>query len=158
MEYILQLEGGVNLVNLHDDKGCTPLIQLATTYDHSHLLRRKMAELLLQHSADIYVRDNNGDMAAHHFAWRGRVGCLQPIIEAGFHLLSRGQYGGTILHRAVVGGETMIEYLLGLDGGKMIIDIENDDGKTPLQLASEMGNVGPVMKLLMRHGATCSSR
>ena len=51
-----------------------------------------------------------------------------------------------------------MEYLLGLDGGKMIIDVENDCGKTPLQFASERHDKWQVMEVLIRHGATHSSR
>ena len=158
MKYILQLKGGMNLLNAQDDKGGTPLSYLATINDNPHRRTRKMVELLLQHSADIHMRDNSGNMAAHYFAKRGWVGCLRPLIDAGFNLHSTGEYGGTILHHALVGGAKVIEYLLGLDGGKMIIDIENDDGKTPLQLASDQGNMGRVKGVLMRHSATCISR
>ena len=160
MKYILQLEGGANLVNARDSEGFTPLSYLATTYDKPYHDRhmRKMVEVLVQHKADIHARDKSGDMAAHHFAWMGSVGCLRPLIDAGFDLHSKGEHGATILHRAVVGGKKTIEYLVGLDGGKLIIDIKNDDGKTPLEYASGLMNKWPVREVLMRHGATSTTR
>ena len=80
---------------------------------------------------------------------------MRPLIDAGFDLQSTGEHGETIFHHAVVGGQKVTQYLLGLDGGKMIIDIENDDGKRPLQLASGLINKVSVMEVLMRQGATC---
>ena len=82
------------------------------------------------------------------------MSCLRPLIDAGFDFQSRGEHGETILHHAVVGGPKMMEYLLGLDGGKMIIDIENDNGETPLQFASNRNSKWPVMEVLTRHRAT----
>lgn len=161
MKYILQLEGGVNLVNMQDDRGSTPLSYIATTHDIPHRRTRKMVQLLLQHGADIHARDDTGNMAAHYFARRGWVVCLWPLMDAGFDLHSRGENGATILHHAVVGGTKMIKYLLGLNDGKMIIDIKNLDGKTPLQCAYNQSNPWPTIFMLMRHGATrpcwCSS-
>ena len=158
MNYILQLEGGVNLVNTQDNNGFTPLSYIATGFEHCNRRTREMVRLLLRHGANIHTSDNSGDMAAHYFAWMGLVGCLQLLIDAGFDLQSRGAHGKTILHCAVVGGEKVTQYLLGLDGVKMIIDIENNHGKTPLQFALEMSHKWPVVKALMRHGATCTSR
>ena len=159
IKYIVQLKGGANLVNARDNKGFTPLSYLATiaSYDRPQRRTRKMVEVLLQHGADIHAADNSGYMAAHYFATRGWIGCLRALINGGFDLYSRGAHGETILHCAVAGGKVITEYLLGLDEGKVIIDIENDQGKTPLQFASELSNKGPVLELLMHYSTTCSS-
>ena len=157
MKYILQVEGGAKLVNTPDDEGFTPLGYLGLNYS-PYRRTKKMIKLLLQHGANIHARDKKGDMTAHHFAWRGWVSCLQLLIDAGFDLHSRGEHGDTILHCAVAGGEKMIKYLLGLDGGKMIINIENDHGQTPLRFASEWRNKETVMEVLIRHGANYTSR
>ena len=157
MKYILQQEGGTNPANTRDDTRSTPLHVLRYSRATSRQ-KRLTVELLLQHGANIHSRDVCGDTPAHYFAWRGWVGCLRPLIDAGFEFHSRGQDGETILHRAVFGGKKMMEYLLGLDGGKMIIDVENYRGKTALQLASELSSKRQVVEVLMRHGVTHTSR
>lgn len=52
----------------------------------------------------------------------------------------------------------MMENLLCLDGGKMITDVENDHGETPLHFALVLFNRGHVAKVLLRHGASRISR
>ena len=159
VNFILQLEGGPNLVNSQDNSGLKPLSYLAKYYDSPNGQKRLTVELLLQQGADIYARDNSGDTAAHCFAQRGWVDCMQPLISAGFNFHTRGHNGETILHRAMYGGKKMVEYLLSLDGGNRILDIESNDGKTPLHYASRLPvcDRGQVKELLIQHGATSFS-
>ena len=157
MKYILQQEGGTNLVNARDETRSTPLHNLISSRATSQQ-KRLAVELLLQHGADIHARDVFGDTPAHGFARKGWVGCLRLLIDAGFDFHTRGRDDETILHHAVFSTEKMIEYLLSLDGGKMIFDIENYRGKTALQLALELYSNGQIVEALMRHSATHTSR
>ena len=61
MKYILQLDGGENLVNARDNKGFTPLSYIAATFVSPNRHTRKLVELLLQHGADIHAKDISGD-------------------------------------------------------------------------------------------------
>ena len=51
------------------------------------------------------------------------------------------------------GGEEMMGYLLGLEGGRGIIDVGDDHGSTPLHYALQSPTRG-VVELLKLHGAT----
>ena len=150
MKYILQLEGGTNLVNARTSKGLTPLHFTHPGGDFSS--KELEVELLLQHGADIYARENDGSTPAHYFAYGGDVGSLRLLIAAGFDLNSRGLLGLTILHFAVHGGKEMMEYLLGLEGGRMIIDVGDNRQRTPMHHAFMYLSV-TEMRVLLRHGA-----
>ena len=156
LNFILQLEGGPNLVNSQDNSGLTPLSYLAKYYNPPNGQKQLTVELLLQQGANIYARDHSGQTAAHCFAGRGWVDCMQPLINAGFNFHSRGKNDETILHRAMYGGKKMVEYLLSQDGGNRILDIESADEKTPLHYVSRLPvcDRGQVEELLMQHGAT----
>ena len=117
-----------------------------------------MAELLLQHGADIHAKNSLGDTPAHNFARKGWVGCLQLLIDAGFDFHTRGWDDQTILHRAVFGKKKTIEYLPGLDKEKMIFDVKSYRGKTALQLALELYGNGQIVGALRRHRATHTSQ
>ena len=75
MRYILQLEGGTNIVNARDNSRDTPLHYVMPPHI-SDLQRRLMVELLLQHGADIHAKNDRGDTPAHSSARMGHVGCL----------------------------------------------------------------------------------
>ena len=157
-KYILQQEGGTNLVNAGDNTRSTPLhnskYSSATSQE-----KRLMVQLLLQHGADIHAKDARGDTPAHGFARAGWVGCLGFLVEAGFDFHTRGWDDEIILHCAVFSlKKEMIDYLLRLDKGKMIFAVENCHGKTALQLASELYGNGPIVQALMRHRATHTSQ
>ena len=156
-KYILEQEEGTNLVNARDETRSTPLHNLIYSRDTSQQ-KRFTVELLLQHGADIHAKDIYGDTPAHGFAREGWVGCLRLLIAAGYDFHSRGQDDETILHCAVFGRKKMIEYLLALDGGKMICDVENNHGKTALPLALELYSNGQIVEALMHHSATHTSQ
>ena len=93
--YILQLDGGTNVVNARNSEGLTPLhIVTLSAVDRNG--QRLVTELLLQHGADISVRDNRGDTPAHCLASRGNFECLRVLIDAGFDLHTRGEGGQTV--------------------------------------------------------------
>ena len=108
----------------------------------------------MQHGADIHAKNSWGDTPAHNFAWKGWVGCLQLLIDAAFDFHSRGCHDETILYHAVFSRKKMIEYLLGLDKGKLIFDVENYRGKTALQLALELYGNGQIVGALRCHRPT----
>ena len=153
--YILQQEGGRNLVNARNSMGSTALHRLIQGGGRPPQRRLKV-ELLLQHGADIHAKDDRGNTPAHVAAHWGNVDCLRILIAAGCDLHARGPSGKTILHCAIDGGEEnqeLIEYLLGLEEGKRIIDVEDDGGSTPLRYALQF-SMREVVEVLLIHGAT----
>ena len=154
MRYILQLDGGRNLVNARTSEGFTPLHRLA--HINCPEQRLKM-ELLLQYGADIYMRDNHGDTVAHRFAWlRNREG-LQFLINAGFDLHTRGNSGCTILHSAIYSGKKIVKYILEIEGVEKLLEMKDDDQLTALDYASKYGDRSTIKRMLeyaQAHGRT----
>ena len=103
MKYVLQLDGGKNLVNAETSRGYTPLHKLAMlAVDRD--CQKLGTELLLQQGANVYALDYIGFTPAHYFASWGTFEGLQVLIDAGFDLQTRARNGKTILHCAINGG------------------------------------------------------
>ena len=151
LKYILQLDGGTNFVNARTRSGLTPLHFISKTAGNLDCQRSQL-ELLLQHGADIYARDNDGNTPAHTFAYWGDFECLQVLIDAGFDLRTRGKCGKTILHCARVKREKTLTYLLGLKKGRDIIDNEDNHQLTVLDYAAHASDLR-VVEVLLCHGA-----
>ena len=154
MRYILQLDGGRNLVNAQTSEGFTPLHSLADTNCTDQRLKM---ELLLQYGADIYIRDNHGDTVAHSFVSLGNRKCLQFLIDAGFHLHTRGYAGCTILHTAIYSGKKIVKYILEIEGVEKLLEMKDDDQLTALDYASRDGDLSKIKSMLeyaLAHGRT----
>ena len=132
VEYLLQLEGGERLVNARDSGHRTPLHLAAGSYEFTDVIRVRMIELLLQHGADIHARDRFENTPAHLAAGVGDIYSMRVLIAAGVDFRARGRLGQTILHRAIKGRTGMLKYLLGQKGGRRIIHVRDNHGKTPL--------------------------
>ena len=151
MKYILQLDGGKNLVNAKTYRGFTPLHKLATLAVDCHC-QKLGTELLLQHGANISALDYIGFTPAHYFASWGTFECLQVLIDAGFDLQTRAKNGQTILHSAIDGGEQIVVNLRGLEAGRLIIDVEDNCGRTALD-HDVIYHKKKIEDVLLRHHA-----
>lgn len=104
--YVLGLEGSEVVLNNPDSYGNTPL----------HLAAGRSADsmkLLLQHGADMGLKNKDRDTPAHTAASSGSVGCIRPFIDAGFDVNTKNRWGRTILHNAaMMNSADMVEYLL----------------------------------------------
>ena len=150
MEYLLGQEGGRAMVNAGDYDGWTPLHHAVCYLEGK---ARGMVELLLKYGADIQARDRFGNTPGHLAAEKGDTGSMAAFIDAGFDFGARGSLGQTILHRAVFGRRQMLKYLLQIEGGKMIINAQSDNGSTPLHLAVGVSGGARSVKLLLKYGA-----
>ena len=154
VRYILQLDGGRNLVNARTSKGFTPLHSLAHIECTDQRLKM---ELLLQYGADIYMRNNWGDTVAHSFALLRNRECLQFLINAGFDLHTRGNSGCTILHTAIYSGKRIVKYILEIEGVEKLLEMKDDDQLTALDYASRYGDMSKIKRMLeygQAHGRT----
>ena len=132
--YLLEQGGGEALVNARDSLQRTPLHWVVGSHDIRE--RKVMAELLLQHGADIHARDYLEDTPAHHAASMDDVDTMRVLIAAGSDFEAKGHLGRTILHLALYNRtQGMMEYLLGKEGGRGIIHVGDDNGRTPLDHA-----------------------
>ena len=156
MKYILQLDGGKNLVNAKTRKGIRPLHTVAMSIVDRDCQRLE-TELLLQYGANIYAWDNVGYTPAHYFASWGKFDYLQVLIDAGFDLQTRAECGKTILHWAIHGGEKMMLDLLELEAGRSIIDVEDNYGSIALDYAM-IYHTEKIENVLPHHNARRSAR
>ena len=167
IEYLLKQEGGKAIINAQDDNGSTPLHLAAGFSRFINLLsplyvedrekvtqKREKVKLLVQNGTDLKIKDNMGNTPAHVAAYRGDVGRMQPLVDGGIDLNSRGLCNRTILHAAVFGGRKMLEYLLSQKGMNIIINARDSQGLTPLQLATiQSFEKEEMVGLLLHHGA-----
>ena len=167
IETLLKKEGGKAIVNAQNNKGSTSL-HLAAGYgrfinllcplygeDQDKVTQgREKVKLLVQHGTDLKIKDNMGNTPAHIAAYRGDVGRMQPLVDCGLDFNNRGLCNRTILHEAVFGGRKMLVYLLSQKGMKMIINTQDSQGLTPLQLATlQSFEKEEMVGLLLHHGA-----
>ena len=145
MRYILQLDGGRNLVNSRNSKGFTPLHSLADTNCTDQMLKM---ELLLQYGADIYIRNNCGNTVAHSFVLLRNRECLKFLINAGFHLHTRGNSGRTILHTAIYSGKKLVKYILEIEGVETLLEMKDDNGLMAMDYASRYDDLSKIKSML----------
>ena len=151
MRYLFELAGGVKLINTRDSNQQTPLHVAAAQYGLGEESRIK-TEFLLQHGADIHAKDKMGNTPAHSAAIAGNVDTMRALIAAGIDFHARNDSGQTILHGALNGEQGMLEYLLGQEGGRGIIHLGDNEGKTPLDDAVRLRE-SEAVKWLVEYGA-----
>ena len=165
IEYLLEQEGGKDIINAQDDCGSTPLHLAAGLGQPISLLYpvcgetqdkvtqgRAKVKLLVQNGTDLKIKDNMGNTPAHVAAYRGDIGRMKPFVDCGLDFNSRGLSNRTFLHAAVFGGRKMLEYLLSQKGIKMIINARDLQGLTPLQLATLQSFEKEELVRLLLHG------
>ncbi|XP_059170532.1 uncharacterized protein LOC131952064 isoform X1 [Physella acuta] len=120
-------QAGVDLDSV-DHKNCTPLI-VAAQYGQTML-----AGYLMGKGARLQLTDKDGDNALHWAAFKGHNELMRLLIYSGFNPRQKDNFGQTALHLACINGNlTAVRELCEQDGVE--IDIPDNNGKTPLQLA-----------------------
>ena len=147
VKYLLKHAGGQSLINSKDYFMQTPLHLVAdgilVRYN-----RWVIAELLLQHGADIHAIDCGGKTPAHRAAFSGDVDTMRVLVAAGIDFHARGSEGKTILHCAMVNRKGVLEYLFGQEGVREVIHIKDDSGFTPLHHAKFLEQWTAVERLV----------
>jgi ankyrin repeat protein len=136
-------------VNAHGHAGQAP-IHGAVDSGHTQGFR-----MLIEHNADIHIRDDDGESPLHRAAKYGdhdRVDMMQVLLDHGANPNTLDNSNSTPFHhlsrwrREVEGVPLLLKH-----GAS--IHAENDEGKTPLQLALEDGH-DDVAACLKEHGAS----
>jgi len=111
----------------------------------------EMCRILLEHDANINAQDKYGEVPLHKVARPNirhhQLDIMQLLLDQGTDVNIRDNDGSTLLHHSSwwQKGESVI--VMGtIEGSRLLlkhganIDAENDEGKTPLQVALEGGN------------------
>ena len=142
LEYLLRQEGSGMVINARAIDGSTAL-HLAVCRDNG----LEFVRLLLRHGADMGAMSNKGYSPVFLAIRCRNFRCLRAFIDTGFDTNIRAgigvNCGSTILHEAIYvsapDGIQILEYLLKLKGGRAIINAKDDNGSTPLHLATGFG-------------------
>jgi ankyrin repeat protein len=144
-------------VNARGGQMASPLV--AAIYQN-HL---QVAELLLEHGADIHIRDEDGWLLLHSISVLGRVDCVRWLLNHGIDANAQEDLGWTPLHLAIWNQHLEIVQILLKHNAD--IRAQNDRGEVALHLAA-----GPdeilykhrdqinILQLLLDHGADINAR
>jgi len=112
---------------------------------------RELSELLVEKSADVNHKCNNGATPFLLAVDRDSLPMLQYLVEHGADFRMADTSGMTALHRATISNKIpVVEYLLSLG---IPVDAKNNDGMTALHYASIFGRQ-EICKMLVQHGAS----
>jgi ankyrin repeat protein len=124
--------------------------------------RLQAAQILIEHNADIHIRSESGVSPLHVAACPSvksdQVNIMQVLLDHGANPNARGNDNATPLHYSswshkIVTSRGTVEGTRQLLKNGAIIDAEDDEGRTPLQLALEHGH-DDIATCLKEHGAT----
>jgi ankyrin repeat protein/lipoprotein signal peptidase len=88
-------------------------------------------------------------------AYHGDTRSLSRLLDAGFDINQRDQYGHTPLHYAAIGGSTHAVEMLVSRGAEVNAGLRRHGDKTPLDFAAAFGHAG-LVEFLLAHGAHLS--
>ncbi|CAM8932737.1 unnamed protein product [Rhodiola kirilowii] len=122
-----------SLMNLDDNKGMLPIHWAASA---GHL--KGVRHLLTYNSLHFTRKDANGLLPIHHASMKGHVDVvhelLKRIYDPSQHLNKKGN---NILHLAAKSGKcNVVNYILKHVWSKKLVNQKDNDGNTPLHLAS----------------------
>ena len=125
--------------------------------------RHQIVQILLEHNANIHSRNEFGATPLHRTAspWFDcdPIDLMQPLLDHGADPNARDDDGSTPLHYSSWCKKGYRENTGTAEGTRLllkygaIIDVENYEGRTPLQLALEHGRQD-IVACLSEHGAT----
>lgn len=147
----LCLERGAD-VNITDANGNTPLMLASRA---RYALTPKLVGQLLASQANVDHHNDDDATAAHVASMAGNLEVLHMLHESGARLDMPDGKLRTPLHLVAIHNQPSIaEYLLFC---KVPLDAEDEDGNTPLLIATANGNLKNVA-LLLKHRANLSHK
>jgi len=143
------IEFGADVNAKHPFQLITPLL-LATRNGHTDVVR-----LLLDHGADPEAYDEVGRSPLYRALEGGHTKITKLLRDHGAHPDTLNEDGETLLHIAPVFDDMkVVEGLLAL---KADVNVKDNQGQTPYQIASEWKRT-EIAQLLLKHGARETSR
>ena len=109
-----------------------------------------ITRLLLQHSADVNVKDTIEDTPLHNASIRGNTRIAELLLEHGADVNPRGYCHCTPLYKASEHGHLELAQLLLVRGAD--VHLRGHEDWTPFQVATSKGHI-EVAQLLLEHGA-----
>lgn len=141
-----------DMLNQRDKEGSTPLHKVAFK-GNSRILT-----LFLESGADMNVQDNEGATPLHKASFKGNNAIIQALLEKGARTDIKDKQGGTALYNACYGGYVKsVEILLSSPGVDTMINITDNDGRSPLHATSCFGH-WECTSLLVKHNASLDTK
>jgi ankyrin repeat protein len=149
LEYVKRiLKKDINIINTADDMGWSPLM-FAVNNGYEDIVN-----LLIEKGADINIQAKNG-FNALMTAIQGKTtihtDIAKKLININANLELKNKKGNTSLMKAIDESKTEIANMI-IKKNTNVIDIQSDDGYTPLMNAIEMNNIA-IVKSLIEAGA-----
>mmetsp|Transcript_39437 Transcript_39437/g.61481 ORF Transcript_39437/g.61481 Transcript_39437/m.61481 type:complete len:284 (+) Transcript_39437:60-911(+) len=132
-------------VDERDHTGWTPLMTAAT---HGHV---EMCKLLIDHQANVNARKNFSCSPLHLASRNGHKGVVETLISHKADVSLQKLDRSIVLHDAAFGGHIeVLRTLVAAFGkqGRRALNLQNDEGMTPLHFASQQGHPHMIKALL----------
>ena len=139
-----------NAKNIHDKNQCHTLLMAACAHGSVNC-----AKYLIQHGANVNLKNFNGFTALHWAAFTGRTEAVQLLLEHHADIESRTKDGKSPLHIAAYRGHRgFIDFLLSKGADLNTVDAE---GLNCLHMAG-IGNQAATVEFLLQRGIDVSQK
>lgn len=129
-------------LNSKDSSSGETALHLCSTNGHFEAV-----EMLIDHGADLHMKDDLGETALHSAAWNGSLMILKYLEKKGAIMNEKSGEGLTPLHIASLGNDVeVLQYLF--DSNPQNLNLKSDDGRTPLMCAAQTGSLEAARFLL----------
>ncbi|OPB38934.1 putative ankyrin repeat protein [Trichoderma guizhouense] len=129
-----------------------PIIRVAAALRNNVMSTIRIMKFLIRRKAEVNVSDSQGRTALHIACLFSPMECIKALVEAGANVDTKDKFGRLPIHLAA--GTDLIDavaYLLDQYKG-MDINVEDQDGWTPLMWAARSGSAG-IITMLVQQGA-----
>ena len=112
-----------------------------------------LLQRLYDSGAPVTVQDDQGRTAMHFAAWQGSLETMEWLEGKGSSYSIKDYQGRTLLHHAAMGGSFEVVKQFLEDEASRDLNVEDEDGWTPLHWACRNDSNEDVVELLIKAGA-----